>query len=66
MLSEARRIDMLCVGIGKWGQGLIQGLGFRVGLGSEARRIDMAKNFHLEICASPFGHVYGVLNIVKQ
>ena len=24
------------------------------------------KNFHLEICASPFGHVYGVLNVVKQ
>jgi len=24
------------------------------------------KNFHLEICVSPFGHVYGVLNVVKQ
>ena len=24
------------------------------------------KNFHLEICDSPFGHVYGVLNVVKQ
>ena len=21
---------------------------------------------HLEICGSPFGHVYGVLNVVKQ
>ena len=24
------------------------------------------KNFQLEICAFSFGHVYGVLNIVKQ
>ena len=24
------------------------------------------KNFHLEICASLFGHVYGLLNVVKQ
>ena len=24
------------------------------------------KKFHLEICASPFGHMHGALNVVKQ
>ena len=29
-------------------------------------RLVVTKNFHLEICASSFEYVYGVLNVVKQ
>ena len=40
--------------------------GVAVARGTPSLRAHLVpKNFHLEICAHPFGHVYGVLNIVK-
>jgi len=36
------------------------------GVNCQVRARLVTKNFHLEICASLFEHIYGVLNVVKQ